>query len=336
MITAENLTKSVATNASGRSLHDITLEVSAGALYGVFGPARSGTGTLARLLALRDRPDAGVLRVDGVPTARLTDRSYRELRGRFQLLDPDYLLLAERTAAGNIAAPLERLGVDAPQRRRKVADLLDLTGLTRAAATLPAELSEGQRRRVALARALTLDPSLLVVDEPTTGLDGDQAAGVLAALDRARGELGLTVVLGTSSADVVRKVCDNVAVLADGRLVESGGLLALLLDPNSHLARVLLPAVDTSQAWLSGYDRVADVVLVGHSTVRSLVPAAGSRLGVDITTLDGGTTRIGDTPIARYRVGVSGERADLALGWIGEHGGLVSRLVDNKPVLVAA
>lgn len=335
MITAENLTKSVNTANVRGALHEVSLEIPAGALFGLYGPTGAGKSTLARLIALRERPDAGALRVEGVSTSRLNDRSYRELRSRFQTVDPDYLLLPERTAAGNVAAPLERIGVEGPQRRRKVAELLDLVGLTRAAAVLPGDLCEGQRRRVAIARALVLNPSLLVVDEPTAGLDAEQAAGVLAALDRTRAELGVTVVLATSDADVVRKVCDHVAVLDAGQIVETGALLELLADQDSHTARALLPEVD-ERGWFGDFDQVADVVLVGYATVNSLIPTAAERLGVEISTLGGDTTRIGDTPIARFRVGVRGERADFALSWLSEHGAQVSRVRRAARVLVAA
>lgn len=335
MITVDKLSKTYHTSTPRRALHEVSLDIEAGALYGLLGPQGSGKSTLARLISLRDRPDTGAVRVDGVNTARLNDRSYRELRGRFHTVDPDAVLLPERTAAGNIAAPLERLGVHGPQRRELVGEALDLVGLTPAATTLLASLTEGQRRRVALARALVLQPTLLLVDDLTDGLDSAQAGGVLAAVDRARAELGVTVVLATRSADVVRKVCDHVAVLADGHLLESGAVLELLSDQDSHTARGLLPAVDTADTWLDGYDRIADVVLIGHSTVNTLVPEAGARVGVEINTVGGGTTRIGDTPIARYRLGLRGERADLALGWIGEHGGQVRVVVRHTSRITA-
>ncbi|MGH3518901.1 MAG: methionine ABC transporter ATP-binding protein [Haloechinothrix sp.] len=321
MITVENLTKSFHTaTESIAAVRGVSLTIESGAFYGVFGPPGSGKSTLTGLIGLRDRPDTGAVRLDGVNPATLDGRRLREVRGQLGFLDSSCILRAERTAAGNIASPLEQLGVDGPQRRAKVAELLDLVGLTRGAAQHPAELNDGQRRRVALARALAVNPAVLLVDDLTAGLATEQSAGVLAALDRARGELGATVVLATAEADVVRKVCDNVAVLADGALLESGSVFDLLADQSSHTARRLLPAVDSGSVRLAGYDRVADIVLVGFAAVDGLLPEAGDRFQAEISTLDGGRTRVGETPIGRFRIGLRGERAESALGWLRERG----------------
>lgn len=319
MITVENLTTPT---PESTTLRDVSFEIDAGAVFGLLGRARSGTSTLARLLGLDEQPEAGAIRVDDVDTTRLDTRSLRDLRERFSLLEAYPSLRGERTVAGNIATPLERRGVDGPSRRERVLRLLDLVGLARAGAQHPGELDDGQRRRVALARALATDPAVLVVDEPTAGLDAEQAGAVLATLDRARAELGVTVVLATADADVVRKVCDSVALFADGRLLETGTVFDLITDQDSHLASRVLPRTDVTGT--DGYDVVADVTLIGHATVGTTLPTAMDRVGVEIDTLDGGTTRIGDVPVARYRIGLRGEKAAIALGWIGEHGGLVT------------
>lgn len=321
MITAQNITKNHP-NGHAPVLRDVSVEIDAGALFALYGHPGAGKTTLLKLLGLQDQPDSGVIAVDGVQPARLGGRALREVRRQFATVD--FVLRPERTVAGNIATPLEQLGIDGPRRRDKVAQLLDLIALTRAGAAHPGSFNEGQRRRVAIARALAVDPAVLLVDDPVAGLDAEEAAGVLATLDRARAELGITVVVATSDADVVRKVCDGVAVLANGRVVESGTVLSLLNDQTSHTAQTLLPELAPLPAGHDGaFDEVADVVLVGHSTVDSLIPAAAERVSVAITTIEGGATRIADIPVARYRIGVTGAGADIALGWIAEHGGQV-------------
>lgn len=331
MITVENLTTSIPGPTT--ALRDVSFEIGAGALYGLLGHPGAGTSELARLLSLHERPDEGAIRVDDVDTTRLDTQSLRDLRERFSLVEAYPSLRGERTVAGNVATPLERRGVDGPSRRERVLRLLDLVGLARAGVRHPGELDDGQRRRVALARALVTDPAVLVVDEPTAGLDADQAGAVLAVLDRARAELGVTIVVATTDAGVVRKVCDSVAVLADGKVLETGTVFDLITDQHSHLARHVLPRTDGT-AITDGFDAVADVTLIGHATVGTTIPAAADRIGVDITTLDGGTTRIGDVPVARYRIGLRGENAGIALGWIGEHGGLVTPV--RRPARVTA
>jgi len=324
LIIIDTITKTIPSREHPPSaLRDVTFEIPSGAIFGLLGPAGAGKTTLLRLLALREAPEAGRILVDDLDTGALTGGKLRDLRTQFTLVD-DYTLRAERTVAGNVALPLEQLGLDGAARRIRVAELLDLVGLSRAAISAPSELNEGQRRRVVLARALAAQPSVLLIDEPKAGLDVEQAAGVLAAIDRARAELGITVVLATRQAAVVRKLCDGVALLADGRLLEAGTVLSLLTDQSSYTARALLPKVTSAPQVAREFDAVADVLLVGHATVNTLLPAAADRNDVQIATISGGMTRVVETPVARYRIGVQGDRADQALAWIRDHGGLVA------------
>ncbi|MEU6645692.1 ATP-binding cassette domain-containing protein [Saccharomonospora sp. NPDC046836] len=325
MITVENVSKSFSSSDTGTpvvALRDVSLAVQAGSLYGVVGPAGSGKSTLARCVALQERPDRGVVRFDGLNTATLDGRKLRDTRRQLAVLDPR--LQPERTVAGNVAAPLELLGVDGPQRRQRVASLLDLIGLSRRAGQLPNELTSGQRRRVALARALVGGPAVLLADDPTNGVTAEESGSVLAVLDRARAELGATVVVTTPDAGVARRVCDDVALLDQGRVVESGNVLGLLGKAGSRIANELLPSIETSRAQAAQYDVAVDVVLIGFAAVGALLPEAAGRFDVELATIGGGLTRVGDTPVARFRLGVRGQRADAALAWIVERGGHVT------------
>jgi D-methionine transport system ATP-binding protein len=323
VITVENLSKSFRGQAGPIvALDDVTLDVGAGSIAGVVGPSGSGKSTLARLLALQDRPDSGVIRLDGQNVAGLDPRRLRSARSRIGVVPVGESLVKQRTAAGNIAVPLEQAGVDGPARRTKVGQLLDLIGLTDKAAVYPDALTAGQRRRVAVARALVGEPTVLLADEPTAELDPDGAAGVLATLDRARAELGATVLVATSDTGVIRRIADDVAILEQGRILEQGSLLHLVSDPDSRIAKAVLPAINPVDPG-TPVDRIADVTLIGFAAVGALLPEAANRFDVDIAVLGGGLTRIGETPVARFRLGVAGERAEVALGWIGDRGGLV-------------
>jgi D-methionine transport system ATP-binding protein len=332
MITVENVTKSFSGNTGPVvALDDVTLDVAEGAFYGVVGPAGAGKSTLARCVALQERPDRGAIRVGGTNLMALGTSQLRLARRQIALLPPEQTLLSQRTAAGNIAVPMEQAGLAGPHRRARVAELLDLAGLTDRAGHQLDQLTLGQRRRVGLARALASGATVLLVDEPTDDLDATDAGAVLTVLDRARAELGVTVVVVTKDASVVRKVCDDIAVLDGGRLVEQGKLLDLASDLESWTAAAVLPAVHADlspsarAALTSRYDRVADVVLIGFATVGALLPEAASRFGADISVIGGGLTKLGDTPVARFQVGVRGERADSALAWIADRGAIVHR-----------
>lgn len=325
MITADSVTKFFPTGAAGSpALRNVSLDVEAGSILGVFGDARSGKSVLINLLGLQDHPDTGVVKVNDVTASSRDARALREVRRQFSAVDPSFLLRDERTVAGNIATPLEQLGVDGPTRRAKVAALLDVIGLSRAGGSQPTELSEGQRRRVAIGRALAVSPSVLLIEDPTAGLDEAQAAGVQATIDRVRSELGLTVLIATDDPDVIRGVCDSVAVLDRGRLVEAGPVWSLLTESGSAIADTLLPTVSEASRSAETFDQVADVVLIGHAAVDSIIASAADCVGVEVTTLDGGTSLVAETPVARYRIGLRGGRSDIALGWIAEHGGAIT------------
>lgn len=334
MITVENLSKSFPGKTSPVvALRDVSLDVSAGSLYGVVGPAGSGKSTLARVVALQEKPDRGVVRLDGLNTAGLDGRRLREVRSQVAVLDP--ALHTERTAAGNVAAPLEQLGVDGPRRRARVGQLLDLLGLTQRAAQHPGDLSKGQQRRIAIGRALASGPAVLLADDPTDGLAPEESGAVLTVLDRARAELGVTVLLTTKDDSVVRRGCDGVAVLDSGRVVENGTVLDLVADPASRVADALLPSIDTPPAQTARYDQAADVVLVGFAAVGALLPEASLRFDVELATIGGGLTRVGDTPVARFRVGATGRQAGEALSWIADRGARVAPVLDGPRRVVA-
>ncbi|HET6501501.1 MAG TPA: ATP-binding cassette domain-containing protein [Amycolatopsis sp.] len=337
MITVENLTKSFPGKAEPvLALREVNIEVGAGSLYGVVGPAGAGKSTLARCIALQEKPDRGTVRLDGLNVAGLDGRRLREVRRRVAVLDAQQSLHAERTVAGNVAGPLEQLGVDGPQRRRQVGRILDLAGLTQRAAQHPGELTEGQRRRVALGRALAGGPSVLLADDPTAGVDAEEAGAVLTALDRARAELGVTVLLTTQDGAVVRRVCDGVGVLEDGRLLEHGTVLDLVANPGSRTAQALLPAIETPRAQAALYDRAVDVVLIGFAAVGALLPEAASRFDTELATIGGGLTRVGDTPVAHFRLGLRGRGADAALAWIRERGAHLNPVAAlTRPVAAA-
>lgn len=332
MITVENLTKSFrSTTGAVVALDDVNLDVPAGVIAGVVGPKGSGKSTLARVLALRERPDSGTLRLDGLNTSALDQRSLRAARSRIGVVSAGEGLLPQRTAAGNIALPLEQAGMDGPRRRDKVGKLLDLIGLTEAAAAYPDQLSPGQRQRVAVARALVGEPAIVLADDPTGQLDANGAAGVLAVLDRARAELGATVLVVTPDTSVVRKIADDVAVLDHGRVIEQGKLLDLVRDPDSRVAQAVLPTVPTNA------EGVADVVLVGYASIGALLPEAASRFSTEITVAGGGVTKIGETPVAQFRLAMSRtDRVDSALGWLAERGAYVRRALTGPRAVAAA
>jgi D-methionine transport system ATP-binding protein len=296
-----------------RAVNGVNLRVYKGETLGIVGESGCGKSTVARLLLGLEQPTSGDIYISG--------------QAQMVFQDPASSFNPKMTIGAIVEEPLMVKGQGSKvERAQKVRQLISQVGLDPSyAERYPHQLSGGQRQRIAVARALAANPSVLLADEPTSALDPETTGSVLTVLDRARAELGVTVLVVTHDMGVVRKICDDVAVLEQGRVVEHGKVLDLVGDASSRTSSALLPAVDLNPINESSYDRVADVVLVGFAAVGALLPEASHRFGVELNIVGGGLTRLGETPVARFRLGLNGERSDSALEWIGEAGGAVQR-----------
>ncbi|ELQ6220054.1 ATP-binding cassette domain-containing protein [Cronobacter turicensis] len=249
MITLDGLSKTYA--GEGRpALDDVSLALPQGAVYGILGRSGAGKSTLLRCLNLLERPTTGRILMNGTDITRLDDRALRQHRQRTAMVFQHFNLLHARTVADNVAVPLEIAGVSRAERRLRVAELLDLVGLTDKADAFPSRLSGGQKQRVGIARALAARPDVLLCDEATSALDPETTASILALLADINRQLGLTIVLITHELEVVKAICDHAALLENGRLVESGRLADLLTAPWSVLRQTLVRDNAAWQAFL--------------------------------------------------------------------------------------
>ena len=222
------------------ALDGVDLRVERGTIQGVIGFSGAGKSTLVRCLNALERPDEGRVRIAGDDLASLRGAALRRARGRIGMIHQTFALLHSRTAAGNVALPLELQGEDDAATRDRVAELLQWVGLNDKADAHPAQLSGGQKQRVGIARALAARPDLLLCDEATSALDPETTASILRLLRLVRDEFGLTVLLVTHEMEAVRSTCDRVAVLDEGRIVEEGATAEVLARPRSAAARRLL------------------------------------------------------------------------------------------------
>jgi ABC-type methionine transport system ATPase subunit len=238
MIEIENLTKRFGDRTV---LDDISLSVGNGEILAVVGPSGAGKSTLSRCVSFLERPTGGTVRVDGKDFTRLEGPELLAARRSVGVIFQTAPLLRRRTVAQNVALPLEYLGATDGSKEKRVAELLDRVGLSDHSGQLPAQLSGGQKQRVGIARALALGPSYLLSDEATAGLDPSTTKAILALLSQLRDEFGLAIILITHEMEVVREIADSVARIDGGRIIESGAVDDVILDPTSSLARELLP-----------------------------------------------------------------------------------------------
>ena len=225
------------------ALDDVTLDIAGGEIFGVIGQSGAGKSTLVRLINALERPSAGLIEVDGIDVASLSAADLRALRRRIGMIFQNFGLLSSRTAAGNVSFPLELVGVPREERAARVETLLARVGLSDHAAKYPAQLSGGQKQRVGIARALATDPRILLCDEATSALDPETTRSVLALLRDLNRERGLTIVLITHEMAVVRAICDRVAVLDAGRVVETGTVAEVFVGGAHPATRRMLAAL---------------------------------------------------------------------------------------------
>jgi ABC-type methionine transport system ATPase subunit len=238
MIEIENLTKRFGDRTV---LDDISLSVGSGEILAVVGPSGAGKSTLSRCVSFLERPSSGTVRVDGKDFTRIEGAELLKARRSVGVIFQSAPLLRRRTVAQNVALPLEYLHATDASVQKRVTELLDRVGLSERSGYFPAQLSGGQKQRVGIARALALGPSNLLSDEATAGLDPTTTRQILALLGHLRDEFGLSIILITHEMEVVREIADSVARIDDGRIIESGSVEDIILDPTSLLAHELLP-----------------------------------------------------------------------------------------------
>jgi D-methionine transport system ATP-binding protein len=268
------------------ALDGVDLEVPDGEIVGVIGRSGAGKSTLIRSVNLLETPTSGSISIDGRDVTRMRGAELRATRRRIGMVFQQFNLLSSRTAAENVALPLEIAGAGRAERRRRAHELLDLVGLADRAGSHPAQLSGGQKQRVGIARALASEPSILLSDEATSALDAETTASVLDLLRRINQELGLTILLITHELDVVRRVCDSVALLDAGRVVEHGPLAEVVARRGSRLASGLLPAFGRVE--VAEDETAVEVVLFDDEDERLASLPGGVRVEARATERIGG------------------------------------------------
>ena len=215
-------------------LRDVSLTVEDGDIYGIIGMSGAGKSTMLRLIGLLDTPTSGTITVEGKNLSTLAGKAKIDYYKTIGTVFQGYNLLMQKTVAQNILFPLTlSKGYDKAAARRRVAELLEITGLTEKAEVYPSQLSGGQKQRVAIARALATSPKLLLCDEPTSALDSLTTRSILELLSDINHRLGVTIIIITHEIAVVRKICNKVAVLEGGVLVDNG-LIGEVLDSDMH------------------------------------------------------------------------------------------------------
>jgi D-methionine transport system ATP-binding protein len=312
------------------ALDTLDLEVGRGEIFGVIGHSGAGKSTLIRTINLLERPTAGEVHIDGIELTALNGRRLQKERRNIGMIFQHFNLLSSATVADNIAFPLSLSKASSTEIDRRVRELVGLVGLTGQENKYPAQLSGGQKQRVGIARALATNPKVLLCDEATSALDPQTTKSILSLLLEINRELGITIVLITHEMAVIRSICDRVAVLDGGRIVESGPVADVFLKPQ-HL---------TTQEFVAQTEDAADVRLVdtdgstprdrmkirvtfvGQQTYEPVLYETMRDNGVPFIILQGTVSRLKETPYGQLVLELkgSGEETEKAVDALRNRG----------------
>ncbi len=219
------------------ALHQVNLEVAFGEIFGIIGGSGAGKSTLLRCVNLLEKPTSGFVSVDNQNLQDLSTSSLREARRKMGMIFQHFNLIQTRNVFHNIALPLKLAGQSNSEIKKRVQELLELTGLHGYAKAYPRELSGGQQQRVAIARALAHEPKVLLSDEATSSLDPQTTRAILSLLQDINKKLGVTILLITHEMDVIKQICQRVAVLDSGEIIEQGDVLDIFTQPKHFITK---------------------------------------------------------------------------------------------------
>ena len=320
MIDIEHISKHyVVDQTAVPAISDINLRIEQGEIFGIIGASGAGKSTLIRTLNLLERPDSGRILVDGQDITSFTKSELRDYRRKAGMIFQHFNLIGAKTVADNIRFALKLTGdYSDSQMDLRVSELLELVELTEQRDKYPAQLSGGQKQRVGIARALANHPKLLLCDEATSSLDPQTTQAILRLLRDINRRFGLTIVLITHEMDVIRAVCDRVAVLDQGIVVEQGLVAQVLLHPRDPVTRAMVRESSHHEESANVGESLGlpgplvRLTFLGAITYQPVLERVASALGVRFNILEGVIGRIKDTPYGQLTVQVLGAALSLA------------------------
>ena len=302
------------------ALHPCDLHIGRGEVFGLIGHSGAGKSTLLRLLNRLEQPSGGRIVIDGEDVTALDSQGLRRFRQRLGMIFQHFNLLSSKTVAENVGLPLQLAGeLSRRAIAQRVDELLQRVGLAEQAHKYPAQLSGGQKQRVGIARALATAPKILLCDEATSALDPQTTGQVLQLLAELNRELGLTIVLITHEMDVIRRVCDRVAVMDAGRIVEQGAVAQVFLHPQHPTTQRFVQEDEAVDADAQHADfahvpgRILRLTFQGEATYAPLLGQVARRSGVDYSILAGRIDRIKDVPYGQLTLALTGGDIDAAM-----------------------
>lgn len=303
-------------------LKDVSFTVNKGEVFGIIGRSGAGKSTALKCLNLLEHPDNGQIIIDNVDITKISNTELRKTRQQIGVIFQHFNLLNSKTIAQNVALPLTLQGNhDKNQIKQAVDEMLKLVGLEDFAKKYPSSLSGGQKQRVGIARALITKPKILLSDEATSALDPQTTANILDLLLEINQKLGITIVLITHELEVVRKICDKVAVIDSGKIIEQGPAVNVLLHPKEQLTRKLIIEEEYEKylEQVSAFytfekndnSHMMLLSFVGDATFQPILSNISKNADVELSILRGELGRIKNMPFGQLLIEFKGNSLEL-------------------------
>lgn len=313
------------------ALDNVTFKVNKGDVYGLIGFSGAGKSTLLRMVNALETPTEGKVFVKGVDLTSLKESKLREIRKDIGMIFQEFNLLETKTVFDNIAIPLVLRHENKQKIKARVEELLKFVGLEDKAKALPGELSGGQKQRVGIARALATEPEILLCDEATSALDPDTTESILNLLARVNKELNVTILFVTHTIRVVQKLCNKVAILEHGKLVENGSVIDIFSKPKSTIAKRFVETVIPSKipesivAELKKYEanyKVIRIFFHAEHATDDVIWQINTKLGVHTNVMFASVTELQGRVLSIITLQLTGNEEDFKKveDYINSHG----------------
>ena len=306
-----------------RAVRDVSLTIQDGEIFGIIGFSGAGKSTLVRCINLLERPTNGTVVVDGKEMTALSPKELRLARRKIGMIFQHFNLMPSRTVFGNVAYPLQGQGLSKQTIQNKVRKLLKLVDIAGKETAYPSQLSGGQKQRVAIARALANDPKVLLCDEATSALDPQTTKAILTLLKDLNQKLNLTIVMITHEMAVVKEICDHVAIMEHGQVVEQGEVFSLFADPKQPITQNFIRTTSNLQkieeliaegspvVQLQPGEVIVRLSYIQKNVSEPLISTLSQRFQISLNIIFADIEIVQDAPIGGTVAILSGEREQI-------------------------
>lgn len=302
------------------ALDHINLKVNKGDIFGVIGFSGAGKSTLIRTVNLLEVPTEGKVIVDGKELTKLTKKQIREEKKNIGMIFQHFNLLHSKTVFDNVAMPLTISGVNKKEIKKRVDEVLQFVGIEDKANVFIDQLSGGQKQRVGIARALVTNPKILLCDEATSALDPQTTKSILNLLKRVNRKYGITILIITHEMEVIHEICNRVAVMEKGQIIESGSVLEIFSNPQTETTKNFVQSVVRDEVPVSIFDqlkeakanrRIFKLKFIGVNVGQPVVSEVAKKFNVDINVLFGNITELQQIPFGNLIIELIGNFSEM-------------------------